>query len=474
MSDPARIRVIGLSAFTRPVTFRLAFRFGAARVAAARQAFVRAEVSDAAGRNGVGWSAEMLMPKWFDKSPDLTARQNDAQLCESLDLAMEALPAAGLGTPFGLHAAVEADHHAACATRGLNGLIASFGLALVDRAIIDAVARIERRPAAALVASNRLGIGPATAPDLAGFDLGRFLATLAVPPEIDIRHTVGLGDALDAADLDRPLHDGLPETLSEVIATYGHRFFKLKLSGDVRADIDRLSRVTALIDRAAGADWRATIDGNEQFEDADHLTGLLDAMAAAPALEPLRARLLFVEQPIQRARALSAPVTGPAARVAIEIDESDADMDAFPVARALGYTGISAKSCKGFYRAILNRARVAQWNGGAPGPHFMSAEDLTTQAGLGIQQDLVLAGLIGAPHVERNGHHFVAGMAGAPEAEQAAYLAHHADLYQAGNGSPRLAIRQGRVALGSVANAAGLGSSVLPDLAAMVPLARAP
>lgn len=40
----------------------------------------------------------------------------------------------------------------------------------------------------------------------------------------------------------------------------------------------------------------------------------------------------------------------------------------------------------------------------------MSAEDLTTQSGLALQQDLVLAALIGAGHIERNGHHYVDGM----------------------------------------------------------------
>ena len=48
----------------------------------------------------------------------------------------------------------------------------------------------------------------------------------------------------------------------------------------------------------------------------------------------------------------------------------------------------------------------------------MSAEDLTTQAGIAVQQDLALASLVGATHVERNGHHYVDGMAGAPEQEQ--------------------------------------------------------
>lgn len=103
----------------------------------------------------------------------------------------------------------------------------------------------------------------------------------------------------------------------------------------------------------------------------------------------------------------------------------------------------------------------------------MSAEDLTTQAGIGIQQDLVLASLVGASHIERNGHHYVDGMASAPAGERAAYLAHHGDLYASASGNARLAIRDGSVALGSVLGAVGLGSAVEPDWSGMSELAGA-
>jgi hypothetical protein len=59
----------------------------------------------------------------------------------------------------------------------------------------------------------------------------------------------------------------------------------------------------------------------------------------------------------------------------------------------------------------------------------MSAEDLTTQAGLALQQDLALVSLLGLGHVERNGHHYVRGLAALPPREQAAWLAAHPDLY---------------------------------------------
>ena len=54
---------------------------------------------------------------------------------------------------------------------------------------------------------------------------------------------------------------------------------------------------------------------------------------------------------------------------------------------------------------MLNAARCAVWNAQDPAArYFMSAEDLTTQAGLSLQQDLALLNLLGIHHVERNGH----------------------------------------------------------------------
>jgi hypothetical protein len=100
--------------------------------------------------------------------------------------------------------------------------------------------------------------------------------------------------------------------------------------------------------------------------------------------------------------------------------------------------------------------------------YFMSAEDLTTQSGVALQQDLALATLIGAGHVERNGHHYVDGMAGAPQHEQDAFLAAHPDLYaRATNGRVRLSIRNGAVALGSLDRKPGLAVGVMPDWTAM-------
>ena len=96
----------------------------------------------------------------------------------------------------------------------------------------------------------------------------------------------------------------------------------------------------------------------------------------------------------------------------------------------------------------------------------MSAEDLTTQAGVAVQQDLALVSLLGLTHVERNGHHYVAGMAARPAGEQRAFLAAHPDLYTADGGPPRVRVAAGRIAIGSLA-CPGFAVAAEPDWASM-------
>ena len=465
MSAP-KLRLLAADFFERPVRLRLPFRFGVVTLTEAPQMFVRARVRLADGREGEGVSAELLVPKWFDKSPGLTNEENFDQLRRSLAMARASMLGAGADAPFGLSAAVDGPHHEACAAQGLNGLVASYGLALLDRAIIDALGRLEAASVFALVRANRLGLDATTAHDLAGFDFGTFLCGLRPAPSIHARHTVGLLDALTRAEtMSRRLDDGLPESLEETVATYGHRYFKLKVAGSIDADLHRLADIASVLDRSSEP-YRVTLDGNEQYRDIEKVAELWRRICEMARLIRLQSSILFIEQPITRDRALSESVAALSDKIPIEIDESDADVRVFPRARMLGYRGISVKSCKGFYRGLINRARVETWNAEEPGRYFMSAEDLTTQAGVAVQQDLALATLIGATHVERNGHHYVDGMT-APAAEQDAFLNHHPDLYhRAANGRLRVTIRDGAVALGSL-DTPGLGVGPMPDFSAM-------
>ena len=147
------------------------------------------------------------------------------------------------------------------------------------------------------------------------------------------------------------------------------------------------------------------------------------------------------------------------------IDESDESYDTFPRARALGYRGVSSKSCKGIYKSIVNAARCVAWNRDGGG-YFMTGEDLTCQAGLSVQQDLALVAALGIEHVERNGHHYVRGMAGAPASEQEAFARAHPDLYDLTDGTALLRIRDGEIGIGSL-DVAGFASAAEPDWSAL-------
>ena len=100
---------------------------------------------------------------------------------------------------------------------------------------------------------------------------------------------------------------------------------------------------------------------------------------------------------------------------------------------------------------------------------FVTGEDLTCQAGLGVQQDLALGALIGVTHAERNGHHYVDGFADTPAAEAEAFLSAHPDLYVRDGRSIRLAIHDGDLLTGSLTSP-GFASSVHPDWLALSPL----
>jgi hypothetical protein len=301
---------------------------------------------------------------------------------------------------------------------------------------------------------------------LAGFEMGAFLAALRPSHEIAARHTVGLVDPISAADVTERVDDGLPETLEEVVARYGHRWFKLKVAGDASADVERLAAIAAVLDESAEP-YHATLDGNEQYADAGGVLDLWRRMKIEPRLRRLASSVAFIEQPIARHAALSADVSALAAEKPVILDESDDSLEAFPRARALGYTGVSSKSCKGLYKSLLNRARCAVWNREAGSDRFfMSAEDLTMQAGLALQQDLALVSILGLSHVERNGHHYVNGMTGLPRSEQAAFLAAHPDLYEESHGTVRVRIAHGMLATGSL-DCPGFASGAEPDWGAM-------
>jgi hypothetical protein len=455
---PPRLAIRDIAFFERPVTFARPFRFGAVVINATPQAFVLVEIEVEGKGRAVGASAEFLVPKWFDKRPDLSPEQTVEELRCSLLIARELyLEHRDFDTAFGLHASCLARQVKHCAKEDIPPLAAAYGPAEIDKAILDALLRATNANFFDGMAQNIAGIDARLSRDLADGDIEKFLASRKRLERVAIRHTVGLDDAVEGEG-----------GVADIKENAGARYFKLKLNGDPAHDADRLTRIGKELAKLP-YDYKVTLDANEQYADLAALAALAGRLDRDDALKPIAAKLLYIEQPMPRDITRKSPLGALAKRDFI-VDEADDSYDAFPAARALGYRGISSKSCKGVYKSVINATRAAKWSAEGT-PHFIAGEDLTCQAGLAVQQDLALGSLIGIAHAERNGHHYVDGFADTPAAEAERFLAGHPDLYRYENGKVRLAIHDGDLLTGSL-TAPGFASAVHPDWSTIAPLAR--
>ena len=451
-----RLKLRDIAFFERPVQFARPFRFGAITLHATPQLFVRVEIEVEGRGTAVGASAELLVPKWFDKRPELSPAQTVDGLRRSLEIARGLyLARTGYLTAFDLHASCIGAQIATCAKKNIPPLAAAYGPAEIDKAVLDAVLRAVETNFFDGMAGNIAGIDARLSPDLKETDITTFLAGRKPLPRVAIRHTVGLDDTVEGKDGVADAHENA-----------GARYFKLKLSGDPAADAARLARIGKELD-TLGHGYKVTLDANEQYADLAALQALIDRVDRDPGLGPIASRLLYIEQPMPRDITRQSPLGSLAARGFI-IDEADGSYDAFPAARALGYHGISSKSCKGLYKSVVNATRAAKWSADG-GTFFVTGEDLTCQAGLAVQQDLALGAFLGIAHAERNGHHYVDGFGDTPAAEAQAFAAAHPDLYADAGHGIRLSIHDGDLLTGSL-HATGFATSVHPDWSALRPL----
>ena len=453
---PLRLAVRDIAFFERSVPFAKPFRFGAVVINASAQAFVRVEVEVEGKGTSVGASAELMASKWFDKRTHLSPQQTVGELRRSLTVARDLyLSRSGFDTAFAIHATQIAAQVEACAKEDIPPLAAAFGPAEIDKAILDALLRSAGVNFFDGMKQNIAGIGAGLSPDLRNEDIAQFLAARQRLERVAIRHTVGLDDKVEGAG-----------GVTDPGENAGARYFKLKLNGDPEHDAARLTRIGNEL-ATLPSDYNVTLDANEQYADLAGLSALVDRLDRDRALAPIATKLLYIEQPMPREMFRQSPL-GALARRDFIIDEADDSYDAFPAARALRYRGISSKSCKGIYKSIVNATRAAKWSA-QPGRYFITGEDLTCQAGLGVQQDLALGALIGVTHAERNGHHYVDGFADTPTAEAQAFVTAHPDLYARDGNSIRLSIHDGDLLTGSLTSP-GFATGVHPDWPALSPL----
>lgn len=456
MATNPKLKLREASVYSRQVLTRMPFRFGRSTMTQMPILHLRLKVEMDDGKVVTGVSASGIPPLWFDKGAHKTHADNIHDLSLSLRLALEKYLDMDGAPVWYLHDVCEGVARRNAAAKGLNELTAGFGVALVDAALIDACCRHTGATFHSALKANLFGFGE----DMA--------AILPAKPSdtIALRHTVGLLDPITAADRVTPVDDGLPETLEDVIRQYRAGYFKIKISGDFAGSIERLTRIAAVLDSQAG-DYKATLDGNEQFHDMAEFSAFIREAARVPALENLWRRTLLIEQPVARHASLEDSVAGPLGEVSsfkpVIIDESDGSDEAVERALSLGYRGISAKNCKGVFRTLHSFRHVKRLEAKGGSRAILTSEDLTNVPIVPLHQDFCVASALGIPHSERNGHHYIVGFKFLTEKERADALREFPSLYRTReNAEPVLRIDGGLISLKEI-NANGFGTLSEPD-----------
>ena len=462
------VKIEQVDFFMRNVKTRFPFRYGKAELVSVPilHAKMRANVD---GNSTEGFSADILPPKWFDKDPNKAYRDNVNDLILSAEIAADQFRKVSFAeaTPFSLWLRGYNSAKTACRSRRLNGLTASHGCSLMERALIDGVGKALGQSYFQLLSEDLIGIDLGMIHQkLDGFNFDEVLPKSPLE-RIQIRHTVGLSDPLRECDVfeGERVNDGLPETLEDYIQRHGLSHFKVKVSGELFADMKRLGEFSDLVSEV---DYTLSLDGNEQFfQMANFIEFTKQIESELPSLWD---RISYIEQPLDRSVALndnfSSDIKIISEKKPLLIDESDDSIGSFLRAIELGYLGISSKSCKGLIKGIANAALVRCQESSR---YFMTGEDLMNLPLVPLHQDLVHLAALGINNIERNGHHYVRGLDHLSFSERQECLRENADLYSNSNEIQGLRIESGTIRVSSLQRP-GLGVGDNVDLNSMVPL----
>ena len=432
---------------------------------------VRMVVNDGNRQTTFGTAADRLSVRWLDKRPGRSKPLKLRELVGLIGFARDLyLQSPEFVSPFDYWRKQHVQIMREGDRRGQEKLTSSFASALFERAVLDAVSRLAGKSIHEMVVGERLGFQPDRVfPELRGLN---FKATLPARPRTRffIRHTVGASDPLTAADLpdEQRVNDGLPETLEEYIRVDGVRYFKVKITGDVDRDFERLSRVWDVVSRAE--EPAITLDANESYGNLQDLQQIIDRCERD--LTGFFQHVMYIEQPLPRALTLD-PATRKGIRALAEkklliIDEADDALDSFHRARAIGYQGTSHKNCKGFFKSLINHGLVVQ--AALQGrEEVLSGEDLQNLPVVPLHQDFATLGILGLEHCERNGHHYNFGLSFLSKRDKANVVKSHPDLYHQRGDEWFMRVHRGQVDCASL-QCPGFGVSAEPDWASMLPM----
>ncbi len=230
--------------------------------------------------------------------------------------------------------------------------------------------------------------------------------TLRKPKDrMPLYHLVGALDPLTAADVREPLQDGLPEDFAAWIPYNGLTHVKIKLNGD---DLDWDVERVLSIDRIAEEEqakrgckaWYYSADFNERCADVDYVLAFLQRIREkSPAAID---RLQYIEQPTNRnLRAFPDNKMHRAAAIKpVVIDESLVDFQSLLDSRAMGYSGVALKACKGQSEALLMGAAAQKHK------MFLCVQDLTCVGASFLHSATLSARIPTVAAIEGNGRQY--------------------------------------------------------------------
>jgi len=412
---PTDIRIQQVTSETEAIDYRTPIKFGGRVVNDVVLLHVTAEVETSDGRRGRGFGSMPMGNVW-------------------------AWPSGVVNTDQSLAAMIEFGHRAAKSANGCSGAahplditlhLAAAHASLAEQVLSEQALGEPMPRLAQLVAASPLEaalhdaygkalgentynlLGPSFMPrdlshylndDFSGDYLDRY--TLREPkPRMPLYHLVGALDPLGAADLERPIGDGLPETLAEWIAADGLTHMKIKLAGDdLTWDVERVlavDRVAAEAQAERGcASWNYSLDFNEKCADVAYV---LEFLAKVEEQSPAAlARVQYIEQPTHRdLRAHPDNKMHEAAKIKpVVIDESLVDFESLLLAREQGYSGVALKACKGQSEALLMAAAAQKYG------MFLCVQDLTCVGASFLHSASLAARIPTVSAIEGNGRQY--------------------------------------------------------------------
>lgn len=449
---------------------RMPFKYGIATMTSFPLVFITVHCEiDGIATQGI--ASDLLPPKWFKKDPNQSPSEELAELRSVIEHACDI--SSGLKGNSVFHCWQQLYQEQAVWGKQQNHppLLYHFGTSLIERALIDAFCRHHQTTFFQALKENSFGIQLDTIhPTLDQTTLAKTLPNTPLT-SIIARHTVGLSDPLTDSEIDPKdrLDDGLPQSLESCMRTYGLKHLKIKICGNFETDRQRLIDISHMVTHLNLKGFGYTLDGNEQFESMAGFRDYWNQLKSIKNLEPFMSHLIFVEQPLHRDVALNPDVSNEMSawkdRPNMIIDESDGSLGSAAKAIRLGYSGTSHKNCKGIFKSIANRALINHLSMEHPSASFiMSGEDLCNQGPIAVMQDLCVAASLGIQSVERNGHHYCAGLSHHPASVQKQMLDCHVDTYHPSpSGWPTLHIHDGQVSTQSI-NQAPFGIHFIPTI----------